>query len=363
MIVEYLRIAGLRNLDRIDIDVHPHLNWLIGANGAGKTSILESLYLLARGRSFRGRKHGPLIGTRHERLEVGARIRLPASADQSPLPCTSLHYVLTSEQSRLLENGQVVEHLHDRRVPFHVRVIADNAQRLLEGQPEIRRLFLDWNLFHVEPAYGRVFSEFRRVQAQRNAWIKAGGQGPRVWDGRYCQLAEAITQARLRILAGLERGLNLMGERVGYRHSLALRFRPGWDTSRTLDDILQGSIRDDLQRGYTLYGPARADFTLVTDGSHHLPSRGQTKMLVCLLQLAAQHYALQLGSPLSVWLVDDLAAELDVIAQERLLTAMSDLGVQIFITTLTRPTIPMRGLEEGQMFHVEQGRIEHGDSG
>jgi len=357
VIVKHLAIEGLRNISRIELDAHPQLNWLTGANGAGKTSILEALHLLARGRSFRGRKYGPLIGTRQDRLEVSACLLYPGSID-TPSPCSSLHYTLTPYQTRLNENGQVVGRAQDLRYPLHVRVIADNAQRLFEGQPEIRRLFLDWNLFHVEPAYGRFLNEFLKVQAQRNAWLKAGGRGPRVWDSKYCQLAEEITRARYRILAGLEEALIILGKRVGYPDALALRLLPGWDTSQALPEILVRFFQEDLHRGYTLYGPARADFVIQLGDNHRIPSRGQTKVLVSLLQMAAQCYAVEQGKPSSIWLVDDLAAELDVIAQERVLAALCELSGQIFVTSLAPPHFPLGGQVQGLMFHVEQGRIE-----
>ena len=147
MILEHLAISGLRNINYLELCAHSSINWVTGVNGAGKTSLLEAIYLLSRGRGYRGRKHGSLLGTGKKLLEVSAVLRSP---DEDGPP-TRLKLTQSPDALRYYENGQAVSGIQSLRRRFYVRLIADNSQQLLEGQPGLRRLFLDWNLFHVEP--------------------------------------------------------------------------------------------------------------------------------------------------------------------------------------------------------------------
>jgi DNA replication and repair protein RecF len=353
VILEHLAISGLRNIDFLEVNADRCFNWITGGNGAGKTSILEAIYLLSRGRGFRGRKHGPLLGADHSRLEVSADFRSMADGLVS-----HVKFAQSRDESLLFENGNPIPSVQYLRHKFHVRLIADNSQKLLEGQPATRRLFLDWNLFHVEQGYGRILTDFRRVLAQRNAWLKAGALGPAVWDADYSRLGNLITGARQRLVTGLddlsrkvlcEQGMDMGIFRVDYRS--------GWGVDRSLADALRDSIQHDRERGYTYHGPARGDFICHWGGGPRLASRGQTKFIVFLLQLAAQMYWQKLDGPTCAWLLDDLGAELDAATLNKILLALYGMGSQVFISAITENGGLPRGYSGGGRFHVEQGRI------
>ena len=353
MILERIAISGLRNINYLEIRAHPSLNWVTGVNGAGKTSLLEAIYLISRGRGYRGRKHGPLLGTGRESLEVSALLRSPE--DDGPL--TRLKMTQSHDDSRFHENGQAVSGIQYLRRRFHVRLIADNSQQLLEGQPGLRRLFLDWNLFHVEPGYGRILAEFRRVLGQRNAWLRSGARGHAVWDADYCRLAETLTQSRSRFLESLNGILRATAIAEEFSVSLGIEFRSGWPVKMNLRNLLSESLKEDRDRGFTFYGPPRADFSVCSHDRKALPSRGQTKSLVFLLQLAAQHHWLNVGGPPCIWLLDDLGAELDTLSMRSILQAITSLPGQAFITAVACPGEIPKGYAGGAMFHVERGAI------
>lgn len=352
MILERIAISGLRNIHHLEFCPHPSINWVTGLNGAGKTSILEAIFLISRGRGYRGRKHGPLLGAGRDFLEVSAI--LPSSADNGPL--TRLKLTRTHDESHFQENGQAVIGVQYLRRRFHVRLIADNSQQLLEGQPGLRRLFLDWNLFHVEPGYGRMLAEFRRVLAQRNAWLRSGARGPAVWDADYCRFAESITRSRRDFLKNIDRLLSASAAE-GLSLLPVVEFRPGWPARSNLMDLLAETLKDDMGRGFTYYGPLRADFQVLSQDRKSLPSRGQTKFLVFLLQLAAQRHWLNVGGPPCIWLLDDIGAELDSHAMASILQALALLPGQVFVTAVACLGEIPKGYAGGAMFHVERGTI------
>lgn len=355
MILEHLAVSGLRNIERIELTANRDINWITGGNGAGKTSLLEAIFLLARGRSFRSRRHGPILRTGKDELQIAGAV----SPEDDGEPSGSIKFLQHRKSARFFENGQPVDSIHELRNRLHVRMIGDNAQGLLEGQPRMRRLFLDWNLFHVEQGYGRVLADFRRIAMQRNAWLRAGARGPAVWDSPYCALATTITDGRHLLVEQLQEIARQISGGWTTLQSLELTLSRGWPHDRDLCEVLGEGRQQDRLRGFTLFGPSRADFSVRYDGRSALPSRGQTKLIVIALQLAAQHYWARKGGPIPIWLLDDLSAELDATGTRGAIDQIAATGAQLFISSVEEPHTLRhnQGHRVGGMFHVEHGAL------
>lgn len=259
----------------------------------------------------------------------------------------------SSEGTSWSENGVRRSGLDDLGVRVHVRVIGENAQRLVEGDPELRRWFLDWNLFHVEPGYRAVFSNFRRLLAQRNAWLRGGGAGRPIWDEAYVAAAEALTDARRSYVDALAAVTGEISKDCGLREPLVVDLNPGWPPGESLGARLDQTRAGDALRGYTWFGPARADLELRVNGRRTLGSRGENKTLVAVLQLAAQRVWGERGVE-CLWLLDDLIAELSAESMDAIWAAIVGTGAQVVATSLRSPPF------SGTMFHVERGRVVRG---
>jgi len=356
MILSRLCVSGIRNIDRIQIDAHRKLNWITGLNGAGKTSLLEAIFFIARGRSFRGKKHGQLIGRGRQHFEIAADLE----HEDGLHPKSSISVIQTKSEMRCLENGLPLVSLKKSRNRLHVRMIADNAQHLLEGHPQIRRLFLDWNLFHVEHGYALTLSDFRRVLNQRNAWLRSGAPGPPIWDEPFCRLASSMTSARVSLVESLQESLDAAADASSQLlPRFRIKYRLGWPQDRPLSDVLHEYRMEDAARGYTFFGPSRADFSVLSEKLDALPSRGQTKLLVFHLQLGAQQFSDNRGGARPVWLLDDLSSELDARAVASILDRIGSSGCQAFITAISDRSSapPIDHVPRGTMFHVEHGRL------
>jgi len=261
---------------------------------------------------------------------------------------------------RLFDNGNQVHRVRDLKDRIQVRVIAENAQGLLDGEPSVRRLFLDWNLFHVERGYADLHSAFRKILAQRNAWLRSGAHGPAIWDGAFIDLSEKISRIRNRYAEHL----SVMLESLKRKHPrfplLRVSVDRGWPSEKTLGDALSAAFGRDLQRGYTSVGPARADLQITIDGICGIGSRGQVKLAVCLIQYAAQSVVSERGAAdACVWLLDDLDAELDAKTTASLWDAFLDTKEQIFVTGRDQDAanLTTHGLPQARVFHVEHGAI------
>lgn len=348
-----LRVRNLRNLRRINLGLgESQLRVLVtGPNGAGKTTLLEAVYLLARGRSFRGRKAGSLTTDGERRTLVEGCVRREGASNES---------VLVFERSgrgsvRRLD-GVAMGSLAPRESPLRVKLVGENPQALLEGEPTLRRGLLDWNVFHVEHQLGQLRAELRRVLAQRNAALRSGGGGAAsLWDPAFLDLSDRITSKRIAFVHHWRAHLLSLARDFPFLDGCDLIFERGWSMDQDLLDILVRTRTVDIQRGQTLAGPHRADLRITRDGAPLRLSRGQAKIVVCLLQLAAERVHRAAGLAPSLWLLDDLDAELDSATAERIWVLFEDLDAQRFTTRLMPE--PVGITDQDAMFHVEHGML------
>ena len=351
--VEHLSIRGFRNLVSVDIEPGPGINWLAGDNGAGKTSVLEALYVLARGRSFRSAQIGAVIGHNAESLMVVAHAHPQADGPS---------VVLGVERDALGWRGRIAgEDSHKvsdfaRQLP--IVLIEPDSHRLVSDGPQGRRQYLDWLLFHVEPAYLAQWQRYQRLLKQRNAALKTGGAGA-VLDALDAPLIEAgaaLNALRAQQALVLEREVLALNETLGLRlpGEINIRYRAGHNGEKTLAEAMADGRDSDLESGFTRAGPHRADLVLRVAGfpAAQESSRGQQKLLSTLLLLAQWRQFIAHGQSAPILLLDDPVSELDQGHLGQLLSWLRDQPHQVWITATEA------GPDGIKTFHVEQGQIQ-----
>lgn len=354
MRLERLRIQGLRSLDDAALDFAPGINALIGANGVGKSSVLEAVFLLSHARSFRAGAREALLARGATRLAIYAEIRL-ADAHQRRLG-------LGREASRweARRDGEACS-LGTLIGECAVTCFEPGSHALIAGGAEERRRFLDWGVFHVEHEFLERWRRYQRALKQRNSLLRSAQTLDetlyRPWEAEMATLAAWLDAHRRAYLAELQP--QLLAELAVLLPELGaceLRYRQGWAEGLPLDEQLATQRGRDQARGHTSLGPHRADWSLVFEHAplrEHL-SRGQEKLtaLACLLA-QARLYAQQHGDWPIVCL-DDLAAELDEAHQAALVEQLLAGQAQVLVTGTSLPAALQSQLQ--QMFHVEQGR-------
>jgi DNA replication and repair protein RecF len=350
--LQRVRIRSVRCLAEVDIELAPGRNYLYGSNGAGKTSLLESIHLLGRGRSFRTRHVKNLLRHGATELTVVGDIAHGGLAETVGIRFAGGH--LEIHVGGVAKEG--LEALA-RRLPVHV--IDPQQHELVEGGPSVRRRYLDGGVFHVEPRYLDAWRGYRRVLAQRNSALKqqVGREEILTWNHALTEVGHDVHAARERYFAGLSAAVERIGRRL-LAQELTVSYRRGWDREMELGEALASSLERDLATGYTQVGPHRADMSLRLEGAavRDAASRGQQKLVVAALVLAQVGVANETPGPRTTLLVDDPAAELDRDAVGRLLQELWALDTQLVLTGLSRESLePARGYA---LFHVEQGRIK-----
>lgn len=352
MSLRHLRVDGVRCLSAVALDLHPERNYFWGANGAGKTSLLEGIYLLARGRSFRTRQTARLIAHGRHELSVFGQV------EGSDRALRRLGVAFSRGRLQTQIDGQPAPGQAEMLRILPVHVLDPRLHRLIEAGPSERRRFIDAGVFHVEQSFLEAWRQYRRVLGQRNAALKGQLHDSEIeiWREPFLQAASSVDQARKayceefsEIVAEL--GEELLGTRI------RVQYRAGWRQDSTLESVLDEHVDRDRASGYTQIGPHRADLKLdfADGGIRDIASRGQQKLVAAALVIAqVMLYEKRTGNSSTV-LVDDASAELDQGAQQRLTGALDRLRSQQILTGLS-PDI-LRPAQGFPMFHVEQGKV------
>jgi DNA replication and repair protein RecF len=347
-----LAVGDLRCIESAELRFSPGVNVLHGANGAGKTSLLEAIFLLGRGRSFRTRINERLI--RHGCQEARVIGRLGDERSRQ----IGLGFRRTAgarADTTIRVDGRAAEGLAELATTFPVQILDPDAHKLIEESAGRRRRWLDWSVFHVEPVFGKAWTRYQRALAQRNAALKAR-QSPSMWDTELVKEGEVLTASRRQVVEALQpywsrAVLELTGLEI------QMSFHAGWDRQQSLQDSLTQHLTRDRERGSTGVGPHRADLSLRYQGkmAKEVLSRGQQKLTAVALALAQLEFLKDTVGLLPTVLLDDPSAELDQAHLERFIGRIQSLRTQLIVTALER-NFGWFGAPES-VFHVERGQV------
>ena len=355
MRLDQLRIHGLRCLTDVSVALDPAINVFVGANGAGKTSVLEAVFLLSHARSFRSGAAEALLQRGTPGLSIFAELR--HSDDRA------FRLGLGRSGSRweakldgdAVAIGQLVRECA-------VVCFEPGSHALIAGAAEERRRYLDWGVFHVEQDFLSSWRRYQRALKQRNSLLRSTTTPTdelfAPWEAELAQTAHHIDDLRRTYLDLLRP--TLLASAAGLLPELGaleLRYRRGWSDDRELSQQLRESRSRDLARGHTTLGSHRADWSIAFERAplrEHL-SRGQEKLTALACVLAQAKLYAQCRGEWPVVCLDDLASELDQSHQAAVVAQLSAARAQVLLTGTEVPqalqSLPSR------VFHVEQGQL------
>lgn len=356
-----LEIRGLRCLRHVpELELHPRLNLVTGANAAGKTTFLEAIDLLARARSFRASQPQQLIARGESAYLLRGRVVPAAGGDGF-----QLSQQRTAEQRELRCDGEPLKGLSELASRLAVQAIHPDSHALVHGPPATRRAWLDWGVFHVEPEYRNAWAAYQRALKQRNAALKARRQDPTQWDAPLATAGDALDAMRRAYLDEVRDPIEGFAQILLPGLAPEVGYRPGYDGRDGLAGALAESLEASRAAGATVVGPHRAELALALDGlpAGRTASRGQTKLLSCCLLLAQVALFQELRGESCVLLFDDLSAELDAAHLDRLSAALDGCDAQLFATRIGEPGERLPATADGRMFHVEHGAVSLTEAG
>ncbi len=353
MQLQRLALENLRNVVEARLEPGPGMNLVTGANGAGKTSLLEAVFILSTGRSFRTAELDKFLRHGEDCCRVMGQLQDAEAKHALGLERCRRRY-------RIRIDGEEHRRIADLAQRLPALALHPESHRLLTGGPQLRRRFLDWGLFHVKPGFHGDWQQFRRALRQRNAALKQGAGMARRWNAVVGELGEALDADRRAFVADLESVLPPLTRRFLGGAALGLDYRRGWPAGPSLEAQLATGGERDERAGFTTRGPHRADLRLRVDGREvqERISRGQQKMLTLTLFLAMERVLADKRDRHSVLLVDDPASELDPDHREAVLDYLRELPNQVFLTAIRRESLGLADADLGARFHVERGEVE-----
>ncbi|MCL2672153.1 MAG: DNA replication/repair protein RecF [Clostridiales bacterium] len=357
MRVAALQLYNFRNYEKLAFRPGEGLHILSGRNAAGKTNILEALFLCALGRSHRTAHDAELI--RAGQNEGSAIVSVQARSGTRRVACA----LYTRERKRFSVNGKPLTRTGELMGNLNAVLFSPEDLNLIKGGPGERRRFLDMELSQTRPAYYYALQQYRYVLAQRNALLKESGAAVaqmEAWEEKLAKLGAILTAQRAELcteLAAEAAKTHAMlsgGEalRIAYQPNLPLLAEAEME-ARMLRQLANCRERDAL-RGATSAGPHRDDFVLEIDGrdARIYGSQGQQRSAALALRLALIPIVEQRCGEKPVLLLDDVLSELDAGRQSALLSAAQ--GCQTFLTCTE---VPDWGGMQAALYRVADGMI------
>jgi DNA replication and repair protein RecF len=358
MHLNHLWLTDFRNYRTAELAPAPSgLTVVLGANGEGKTNLLEAVAYLATLKSFRGSPDDALV-------RVGAdRAIVRADAVRGGRSLLIEAELQPSGRGRVQINRQPLRRSRDLLGALQVTVFAPDDLGLVKAGPNGRREYLDDLLTALHPRNDALRSELDRILRQRNALLKQAAGNPRpaqdivttldVWDHKLAATGTALAEARESLIDRLAPVIAASYDRVADRSAdVGVRYARSWAGS--LADALAAARTDDLRRAVSTVGPHRDEMVLTVEG---LPSRthasqGEQRSLALALRLAGHQAVAETVESPPVLLLDDVFSELDPDRSEALLGALP--AGQVLLTTAgsvpgpARPEVVVR-VEEGKI--------------
>lgn len=359
MQLKQLKINNFRNIEHIELNPVQGVNLIWGDNASGKTSLLEAIYYLSHIRSFRSQYVTDLILRQTPYLQLVANIQ---SSDSNIIP---IGIRRSRNKSQIRVNKEPIKRVSDIAAQFPVLAIHPDSYKLITGSPSHRRQYLDWGVFHVEHGFFNAWQRFKKALLQRNAALKSKQKYEvcQLWNKEINSSGHYIDQLRNQYFNNLMPYLEKLTSQFFINDVVEIEYKRGWAKDKTLIELLEENIQRERLKGFTSFGPHRAEITIKVNGqsAQTCISRGQQKTLVALMRLAQAMQFTESTNQSCVLLYDDLAAELDLSHRQLILTVLSSMNIQLFLTAIEKQQIDLSAWSVKKMFHVEHGELITGN--
>ena len=374
MRIKSLKLLYFRNYLSMNIDVHPSLNVLVGNNANGKTNIIESIFCLALGRSYRTKSDSECIMFG----ETATAMSCVVNKNDKNL---DIMLGINNKGKSAKIAGVKKTKLTDFVGELNVVLFSPEDLQLVKGSPSLRREFINREFYQFSRIYHKYYLMYQHLLKQRNSYLKDMRKNPKdemslayleTITSQLARVAIFITRERVSFVQDIskltyENMLNISNGqeslKIKYKSSVleALNINDISDevfNEESLTKVMMKKSYDDIMRGSTKIGPHQDDLEFYINDldAKMYASQGQQRSIVLSLKLAEINYLKTKTGTYPVLLLDDVLSELDKNRQLKLLDAINE-NVQTFITTPTISDIKEDLLKKAKVFKIENGNI------
>lgn len=352
-----------RNLFPQELDLFPSINLFLGGNGEGKTNLLEAIYVLGRGRSFRAPKEEELVAWNKKSYSIKGTISSLAGEGK-------LEIIGGSLGKEALFEGIKIDSLRQLGTYLNLVIFVPEDLQLVKGGPSWRRRFLDEEISQLHASYGEELLRYQQVLKERNNHLKDKKRDKSlmaVFDEQLISYGSNIIEKRIKVIERLNPLVRLMNRRLSdMKEELILAYRSFFKVEKRMDkraikdiftDMLSQRRKEELFRGITLVGPHRDDMEMKMNRMNlrDYGSQGQQRTAVLSLKLAQIELFKAKRGEYPILLLDDVFSELDT---HRCLKVRELLGEKIQSIMTTTSMEDVKGIFEGGIFLVKGGQIK-----
>lgn len=340
-----LYLRNFRNYIEAEAHLSPGLNVFYGDNAQGKTNLLEAIYLIATGRSFRTQHLSELIRSGEKFFFLEAEIVRDNVTQR-------IKVTFDGQNRHLQIDANSYSSFHPLLGILPSVLYTPNDTELISGAPSLRRRFLNLHLAQSDPLYVHHLTRFWRAMKQRNCLLRTKNkESLDCWEMEMSQSADYIAKVRQEMIDELKEPLRIQSLKLSSDlevHEMSIQFSQG---KNYLQQLQKNRLRE-MDLGFTLVGPHRDDLSLIIDNkpARLFASEGQKKTAIGALRLAEWIRLSERIGASALMGIDDLGLHLDEGRQKLLRTSLSQLG-QVFVTT------PFLNLEQGHHVRIEKGLI------
>ncbi len=362
MQAQKLKTVDFRNSKFNEIEFTPGVNVIYGENAAGKTNILEAIFMLAAGKSFRGSKDKELI-----RFGCDAALCELQFADGRKSGSIGMK-LYKSRKKEIFRNGNQVTRMAEFLGEFRAVIFTPDHMNLVKGQPENRRRFMDFAICQSFPRYVSYLNEYNRLMAQKNALLHREGDDSakipllEIYNEKLAASAAAIAFNRRKFLSLLEKDaaaehLSISGGKetltLHYNCCVDGDFESAEELRKRIHSYFDSKADIEIRRRMCLFGVHKDDITININGNNarFFASQGQQRSAVLSMKLAEGEMSHRITGEHPVFLFDDILSELD---EERKAVILSKTaGRQVILTGCERSFFDTAAVEN--RIRVENG--------
>ena len=374
MKIKSLKLLYFRNYLSTNIDAHPSLNVLVGNNANGKTNIIESIFCLALGKSYRTKSDSECIMFG----ETATAMSCIVNKNDKDL---DIMLGINNKGKSAKIAGIKKTKLTDFVGELNVVLFSPEDLQIVKGSPSLRREFMNREFYQFSRIYHKYYLMYQHLLKQRNSYLKDMRKNPKdelslayleTLTSQLAKVALYITKERVSFVQDISKltyknMLNISNGqetlKIKYKSSVldALNISEINDESFTEENLTKVMMKksfDDIMRGSTKIGPQHDDLEFYINDldAKMYASQGQQRSIVLSLKLAEINYLKEKTGTYPVLLLDDVLSELDKNRQLKLLDAINE-NVQTFITTPSISDIKEDLLRKAKVFKIEDGNI------
>lgn len=358
-----LRLENYRNYTGAEVTFSPYLNLILGENASGKTNLLEAVYCLGTGTSYRVRRSEELVRWGAEFFRLEALVSWPG---QQAGPDLKLVFFCPAGGKKSFLVGENLTKVSRALEIFPVTLFCPDDLYLVKGSATFRRRYLDLILSRAFPGYLSLYTRYHQVLRQRNALLRQAGQGEvnsslfEPWEEQLASLGSEILKYRQTALTRINTLLPVVYRDFNLPGELQLLYCPTVNSLLTSYQQQLARLRaKEARYGCTLLGPHRDELLLLLDGKEArlYASQGQQRLTAFSLRMAEFFYLWEKLTFPPVLLLDDLFSELDTRRQEATLNFIYTTNTQVLLSATSNFSLNFFPFLEGFIFEVKDGKI------